>query len=347
MFISSKRAIFSSVALIIFSFVFIFSALDLAAAPGDVNGNGVINDYDTHLIVNHIIGAELLTSDSLARSDANQDNKHDVADLVWDKNNADQITINLPDDVPLTLIKIPAGSYQMGSPDTERGRSSSESPVHIVNIAYDFYMGKTEITQKQWLALMKSWPEYSPTTDSGEGNLYPAYQISWDDAKNFIAALNKHIAETGQGPLTVRLPSEAEWEYACRAGTQTRFFFGDSLTVGDYCEDDGTRSMYMWYCGNNSPNGSKPVGTKPPNQFGLYDVSGNVWEWCEDDYHNNYNNAPSDGSAWVDNPRSEYRLLRGGDWNYLAWLCRSASRGGDNPTNRDGTLGFRVCAQLP
>jgi len=182
---------------------------------------------------------------------------------------------------------------------------------------------------------------------NGIGDNYPAYSINWDDAKNFITALNTHIDNTGQGALTVRLPSEAEWEYACRAGTQTRFFFGDSLigaSGNDDCEDDGLRSQYMWYCGNNSPYGSKPVGTKLSNQFGLYDMSGNVFEWCEDDWHGSYNDAPVNGSAWVDNPRASCRVLQGGDWSDLAAHCRSAFRGCNAPSNRYITRGFRLSA---
>jgi len=266
----------------------------------------------------------------------------------------------LPGDVPLTLVKIPSGTFQMGSPDTERGRWSSEGPVHTVNIGYDFFMGKYEVTQAQWLAVMGSWPDstYNPDMDNGKfgrGDNYPAYFISWNDVKNFITALNTHIANTVQGPLTVRLPSEAEWEYACRAGTQTRFFFGDSLDCDDENEDcaagalPGNRSDYMWYSGNNAiPGqtgyGSKPVGMKKSNQFGLYDTHGNLWEWCEDDRHWDYKGAPVHGNAWVDNPRTSYRVARGGCWDPLARLCRSAYRFGSDLTFRDLLSGFRLAA---
>jgi len=255
----------------------------------------------------------------------------------------------LPGDVPLILAKIPSGSFQMGSPNTERNRDSDEGLVHTVNIGYDFYMGKYVVTQKQWLAMMDSWPGSPPSSSYGVGDNYPAYNISWDDAKNFITALNTHIATTGQGPWTVRLPSEAEWKYACRAGTQTRFFFGDSLGCDDYEEDcaagtlPGNRSDYMWYKGN-SPNSSKPVGTKLPNQFGLYDMSGNVREWCEDDLHESYNGAPSNGSARVDNPRASSRVIRGGGWLSYARACRSANRNDSSPSNRFSDAGFRLAA---
>ena len=187
----------------------------------------------------------------------------------------------------------------------------------------------------------------SPSSDLGLGDNYPAYDISWNDCQNFITALNTHIINTGQGAANMRLPSEAEWEYACRGGTQTRFFFGDSLGCDDSTEDcaagvlPGNRSDYMWYGGNNTPNGSKPVGTKLPNQFGLYDMSGNLWEWCQDWYHSNYNGAPDDGSPWV-SPTSSSRVLRGGSRNYYAGACRSANRHWNTPGFRYYAVGFRL-----
>ncbi len=250
-------------------------------------------------------------------------------------------TLLLPGGVTLELVRIPAGSFQMGSPDTERSRWDAEGPVHTVTINYDFYMGKYEVTQAQWLAVMGSSPG-GYTWDYGQGDTYPAYYVSWDDAQAFITALNTYISNTGQGPATVRLPSESEWEYACRAGTQTRFYFGDSLSVGDECEDDGTRSQYMWYCGNNDPYGSKPVGGKLPNAPGLHDMSGNLLEWCEDDWHGSYTGAPSNGSAWIDAPRGSGRVSRGGSCYYFAQNCRSASRDFFWPDGRYDGVGFRL-----
>jgi formylglycine-generating enzyme required for sulfatase activity len=259
-----------------------------------------------------------------------------------------EITINLPGNVPLVLVRVPAGSFQMGLPVGERSSEDWERPVHTVNIAYNFYMGKYELTQRQWLAVMGSWPHTAPHS-YGVGDNYPAYYISWNDCQSFITALNTHITNTGQGLASFRLPSEAEWEYACRAGTQTRFFFGDSLSVGDTNEDGpagtlpGNRSDYMWYWFNyNTPTyGSKQVGTKLPNQFGLYDMSGNVWEWCQDWYHTDYTGAPTDGSAW-ESPIGSNRVVRGGDWDLNAYFCRSADRFTFNPGNRYADLGFRL-----
>lgn len=259
----------------------------------------------------------------------------------------DEVTIMLPGDVPLVLVRIPAGSFQMGSPDTERERGSDEGPVHTVNIAYDFYIGKYELTQQQWLAVMGIWPGRAPSSMYGLGDNYPAYFISWNDCQDFISALNTYVTNTGQGPATFQLPSEAEWEYACRAGTQTRFFFGDSLSVGDYREDGpagvlpGNRSDYMWYAGNNSPYGLKPVGTLLPNQFGLYDMSGNLLEFCQDWYNDSYTGAPADGSAW-ETPSGSDRVLRGGGWSLYATYCRSAFREPFDPVGRNNAQGMRL-----
>ncbi len=240
-------------------------------------------------------------------------------------------TIMLPGDVPLVLVKIPAGTFLMGRYAGEQDSHANEDPQHSVTILQGFYMGKYEVTQQQWLAVMGSWPGDAPFSGFGMGDTYPAYWVSWDDAQNFIKALNTHITNTSQGPATVRLPSEAEWEYAYRAGTTTRFYWGDDPS-GDYA----------WYDGNNSPDGSKPVGGKLPNAFGLYDMSGNVWEWCEDDYHSSYTGAPVNGSAWVDAPRGSNRLLRGGSWFNRDDCCRSAYRSYFNPDNTSSGFGLRI-----
>lgn len=252
-----------------------------------------------------------------------------------------EITLLLPGEVPLTLLRIPAGSFQMGSPEAERNREDAEGPVHTVAID-PFYISKYEVTQRQWLAVMGAWPGPEPSEGYGLGDAYPAYHISWEDAQDFVVALNAYIRQTDQCSLILRLPSEAEWEYACRAETQTRFFFGDSLDVADFCEDDGLRTQYMHYCGNNSPNGSKPVGGVLANAFGLYDMSGNIVEWCEDNWHTRYTGAPDDGSAWVDSPAGSGRVCRSGSWSGAAWGCRSASRTYALQGNRYISTGFRI-----
>ncbi len=256
------------------------------------------------------------------------------------------LTINLPGNIPLILKRIPAGSFQMGSPGTERSRGSDEGPVHTVTLPKEFYLGQTEVTQKQWLSLMKSWPGTAPSYSHGMGDNNPAYYVSWNDVQGFISALNNHISSTGQGPLTLRLPSEAEWEYACRAGTTTRFYFGDSLGVNDDCADDGIRDKNMWFCGNKKSSGSQPVGSKLPNAFGLYDMAGSVQEWCQDWYHSSYAGAPSNGSAWV-SPATSNRVLRDNDWGDLARKSRSAARDYASTTYRCFCVGFRLATVRP
>jgi formylglycine-generating enzyme required for sulfatase activity len=303
----------------------------------------------------YALGAFVDRADQVNETDETDNYQFETETVV--STGPEEITIMLPGDVPLVMVRIPAGSFVMGSPDTERNRDSDEGPTHTVNIAYDFYMGKYELTQQQWLSVMGSWPDstYNPPNypQYGHGDNYPAYLISWNDCQNFIASLNMHVTNTGQGPATFRLPSEAEWEYACRAGTQTRFFFGDSLSVGDNCEDgsagtlSGNRTDYMWYCRNEgvrgaSEYGSKEVGTRLPNQFGLYDMSGTVWEWCQDWRHHAYTGAPTDGSAW-ETPVGIYRVIRGGAWSNLAFACRSAHRSYSLPAYRYYLyLGFRL-----
>ncbi|HPO17302.1 MAG TPA: formylglycine-generating enzyme family protein, partial [Candidatus Hydrogenedentes bacterium] len=160
----------------------------------------------------------------------------------------------------------------------------------------------------------------------------PAVYVSWNDAQSFLTALNTY---TG---LTFRLPSESEWEYACRAGTTTRLYWGDDpgYTVGnDYC---------WWYYDAHGIGESYAhiVGLKLPNFFGLYDMSGNVWEWCEDDWHYGYTGAPSDGTSWVDSPRGSNRVKRGGGWGSYGYNCRSALRLNYIPAGANYFLGFRL-----
>jgi formylglycine-generating enzyme required for sulfatase activity len=298
----------------------------LMRIPGDIDGDGQVNAVD-----------QLILSRNWHRQ---------IGPIT-----AEVFTIDLPDlpssSRPLRLVRIPAGSFQMGSPVTERGRNpiEEEGPLHTVAIDYDIYIGETEVTQGQWQAVMG----YNPVSESdfGVGNNYPVAEISWGEVTNaegFLGRLN----DLGQG--TFRLPSEAEWEYVCRAGTQTRFHFGDSLSCNDFCDDcaagveTGNRSNYVWYCGNNSPVGRKLVGQLGANAFGVYDMHGNVQEWCEDWFHPTYNGAPNDGSAWQD--PTLWRVVRGGTWYYEARSCRSAYRDKSNPLNRLINVGFRI-VRLP
>jgi formylglycine-generating enzyme required for sulfatase activity len=256
----------------------------------------------------------------------------------------DGLIIDLPGGVPLTLVRVPAGTFMMGRYPDERNSYDTEDPQHQVTISQDFYLGRYELTQQQWLALMGSWPGTAPSSDFGLGDGYPACYVSWHDVQHYIAALNKHVTNTDQGAATFRLPTEAEWEYACRAGTTTRFYFGDSLDCDDGCSDcaaemlPGNRTDYMWYC-NNSMNSLKPVGRKLPNAFGLYDMSGNVWEWCQDWNEYAYPEGPATDPTGP--PTGYGRVLRGGRPD-SAMNCRSASRGLGSPEYRYEFIGFRL-----
>jgi formylglycine-generating enzyme required for sulfatase activity len=216
---------------------------------------------------------------------------------------------------------IPAGSFDMGSPDDEQDRNNDEGPVHQVTFTHGFWMGEYEVTQQQWEAVMGS----NPSSGYGVGDNYPVYYVSWYDIQEFEYSLNDVFC----------LPSEAEWEYACRAGTTTRFYWGDDL---NYSQID----RYEWFQGNGGLT-NHIVGLKLPNDWGLYDMSGNVGEWCEDWSHNSYDGAPSDGSAW-NIPVGTEKIKRGGSvQSGSAATSRSAYRGGDvTPEHRFYTSGFRL-----
>ena len=250
--------------------------------------------------------------------------------------NIRNIILSLPGDVPLPLAGIPAGSFQMGRYPGEQGSIGFEQPQHTVTIGANFHMGTCEVTKRQWQAVMGTtpWSGQSSVLDDPDS---PAVYVSWDDAQAFLTALNQHVTSTGQGPATFRLPSEAEWEYACRGGTTTRFYWGDDLSltqIGNYAWFDSNAS-------NVGENYAHMVGLKLANAWGLYDMSGNVWEWCQDYWHDNYTGAPSNGSAWL-SPTSSYRVVRGGSWNDPSSFCRAATRINLLPAFSNFLYGFRV-----
>jgi formylglycine-generating enzyme required for sulfatase activity len=241
------------------------------------------------------------------------------------------LTIDLGGGVTLEMVKIPAGTFQMGCPSTEQDNWDNEQPVHTVTISTDYYMGKYELTQAQWMKINGSWPGSAPSSTYGVGNNNPAYYVSWDDICNTGGFLEKINAANPAGYSGFRLPTEAEWEYAARAETQTRFYWGDDPSytlIGDYA----------WYFGNSGYK-THPVGEKQPNTFGLYDMSGNVWEWCSDWYGSYGSSAASDPAG----PASGlYRVNRGGSWRHEGNYCRSAYRSYDAPSDRYNYLGFRL-----
>ncbi len=250
------------------------------------------------------------------------------------------LTIDLPGGVPLELVRIPAGGFQMGSNDDASWSACHpcEQPVHAVNINYDFFMGKYEVTQAQWEAVMGTNPSFFMDQPN-----HPVETVSWDNCQEFITTLNAYVAQTQQWPPILRLPSEAEWEYACRAGKQTRFSFGDAACGPDEC-NTCELGNYAWWCGN-SERLTHEVGQLTPNFWGLYDMHGNVWEWCADNWHESYadGSRPGDGSPWLSStPPRPLRVLRGGGWVAAARNCRSAHRTAIAPGEGSQSLGLRL-----
>jgi len=220
-----------------------------------------------------------------------------------------------PQNPNIELVRIRSGSFIMGSTDGE----SSEQPAHKIVINYSFYMGKHEVTQAQWQKVMGNNPSKFKDCDN-----CPVEQVSWDDAKIFIEKLN----EINDG-YKYRLPTEAEWEYAYRAG-MTGNYAGDMKEIAWYIENSETRTH--------------PVGSKQANAWGLADMNGNVWEWCEDWYHDTYNGAPRDGRAWLSGGEQKSRVIRGASWYGSAADLRPARRAEAPQNNRTFGVGFRVVA---
>jgi formylglycine-generating enzyme required for sulfatase activity len=251
-------------------------------------------------------------------------------------------TEDLGNGVKLTLMLIPAGEFSMGAPQEELESRNEERPQRLVRVS-QFLMGRYPVTQAQWRAVAgydRIAQDLDPDPSDFKGDNRPVENVSWDDAQEFCKRLS---AQTGKDYW---LPSEAQWEYACRAGTTTPFHFGETIT-SELVNYDGTETY------NNSPKGeyrktTTDVGSFPANEWGLHDMHGNVWEWCEDDWHNSYDGAPSDGSAWVESDRENTsRLLRGGSWDHNPRYCRSAYRYYHSRDYRNNRLGVRVCCVPP
>jgi formylglycine-generating enzyme required for sulfatase activity len=235
----------------------------------------------------------------------------------------------LSEGVTLTMRSIPGGSFLMGSPENEPDRVSNEGPQHLVKLE-PFEMSVTTITQAQW-AVVAEWPAVNRTLDQDpsrfKGLNRPVDSINWYQALEFCARLNEY---TGRD---YTLPSEAQWEYACRAGTTKAYNFGpvgsDKIATTD---------------ANFNDKATANVASFPANAWGLHDMHGNVLEWCLDEWHENYNGAPADGTAWLSNAGKEWRVLRGGSWINYPIHCRSASRHSNHPAGAyHGLIGFRVC----
>lgn len=226
----------------------------------------------------------------------------------------------------MEFVYIPAGCFQMGSVEGDIDGDSRERPVHKVCVKA-FWLGKYEVTQEQYQTVISS----NPSNLKGDKN---PVNVSWDETQSFIREMNK-----GTGRLFF-LPYEAQWEYACRAGGQHKTYCGEGFVNA------------LGWSNSNSEKGHHPVGQKQANAWGLHDMSGNVWEWVQDYYHDSYAGAPTDGSVWNSSPYTNayggpYRVQRGGSYNERQQLLRAAYRTLDNPAKQYGNVGFRLARTIP
>ena len=235
-----------------------------------------------------------------------------------------QKSIRLPGGQDIDFVYIPAGSFIMGSPEDELERHGDEGPLRNVRISQGFYLGTYEVTQAQWKAVMGDNP--SVFRNFPDSDKHPVDMISWNDARAFVDKLNT----LGLGSF--RLPTEAEWEYACRAGTDTRYYWGTDSS--DWQVHD-----YAWAF-SLAEGRSHPVGQKEPNAWGLYDMSGNVWEWCQDWRSGSYD--PADTLDPTGAPGGTKKVYRGGSWFNKPSTLRTANRNGHEPDLRFTNAGLRL-----
>ncbi len=230
--------------------------------------------------------------------------------------------------IGMKLVLIPKGTFMMGSPESEEGRRKDETQ-HEVTISKDYYLGVYEITQSEYQQVMNKNPsDFQGAEIKGDSSRHPVDQVSWHDAVEFCKRLSE-LPEEKKAGRVYRLPTEAEWEHACRAGRKRAYSFGESSQSLGY---------YAWFF-KNSDHRTHPVGQKKPNAWGLYDMHGNVWEWCSDWYGQYPKGAVSDPAG----PKEgSYRVYRGGSWNLVAAYCRSAFRYWFSPDYRNVFLGLRV-----
>lgn len=239
--------------------------------------------------------------------------------------------VDLSVGVNIEMVWVKPGTFLMGSPESDEGRWSDEGPQHEVTISQGFYLGKYEVTQAQWEAVMDSSPWKNQDLVRNDPR-FPAVYVSWEDVQGFIKKLNEV-----EGDTVFRLPTEAEWEYACRAGTTERWSFGDNEDrVGDFA----------WYRENAwdvSEQHAHKVGMKQPNPWGLYDMHGNVWEWVQD-WHGIYESEPQIDPLGPE--KGTIRVLRGSGYSSLARSVRSSFRYGFTPVRRFHCVGFRLLKQV-
>lgn len=245
--------------------------------------------------------------------------------IALNHSTTEQLTEDLGGGISLDFVVVPAGMYQMGSP-RQLGHAD-EQPQHLVRVK-SFLMGKFLITQAQWKAMMGKLPPCR-----FKGDTLPVERVSWNEAQTFCQRLSKKAGRNYQ------LPSETQWEYACRAGSSAPFSFGETITInvanfnGEHTYRHEPRGFYRHVTTEGA--------TFPPNVFGLYDMHGNLWEWCADNWLDDYTSSPRDSGSYQ-NKNSRYRVARGGSWHEPPELCRSASRLRVLESDADEFTGFRV-----
>ena len=238
--------------------------------------------------------------------------------------------LDLGGGVELTLMLIPSGEFMMGSADEDIAASDFDRPQHSVKLS-QFLVGATPVTQAQWRVAAGYDVEniaLKPEPSNFEGDDLPVEQVNWEEVTEFCQRLSKR---TG---MIFQLPSEAQWEYACRAGTETAHHFGPQIMpeLANYDQEIGQTTVVKQYL---------------PNRWGLYDMHGNVYEWCQDHWHNSYEGAPVNGTAWIEGGNANRRIIRGGSWNDYPRFCRSAYCDSYSPAYRDSDIGFRVSCAAP
>ena len=266
--------------------------------------------------------------------DTNQNNYQESSTLILRKEikEIEYFSLNLDEGVTLDMVTILGGKFMMGTPTQEQGRSKDETPEHDVNIN-NFFVSQYPITQSQYQAVMKENPSFF------QGNNKPVENVSWVEAQNFCQQLSQLTGKK------YRLLSEAEWEYICRGNTSTSFCYGKTITS----ELANYKANFGYGLGGSGKwrQETTEVGIFPANSFGLYDVHGNVWEWCEDHWHENYINAPDNGKPWLEEDNSTEieelpRVIRGGSWDDTAYYCRSGVRLWALPNFKGKLIGFRI-----
>jgi formylglycine-generating enzyme required for sulfatase activity len=273
--------------------------------------------------------------------------------ILKQRKQAQYFTEPLDTEIGLEMILVMGGSFNMGSPKDELDQLESETPQPLVTVP-TFFMGRYPITQAQWKSVVDWRTKFNVNLEPNPSHFnsnpnHPVETVSWIEAEEFC---NRLAQKTGR---SYRLPTEAEWEYACRAGTTTPFHFGETIST-DLANYRGTdleidRKTYSGSYGRG-PKGTyiettTPVGSVGyPNAFGLWDMHGNAWEWCQDNWHSNYKGAPIDGSAWLTGNENDTHVVRGGSWYDNPWACRSAARNYGTPDYRSSIVGFRLVCDL-